>query len=403
MKGLILVLILIANTSAIAKYSKKTIKTYCDGAKDGNIYEQRLKKVAKDKRTTVAKLCQKPNLAEIIYQNCEKSFKGNKRALQELESIAFKQKLKIKDDQTAEFTLCQKFYRDQKSKWKNDCNKENNGKLKVQRHWWDGKNWSTTKQSLSSVISAAKKNDAISQFNLGNWYFEGTKCLMKDIRSAVNWLCEASDQKYKMATMALGQIGQSYGSPSGKARELLGKRFGCKLTERQRKYLAYLKKDAEKAKSYQAKVKKGDVSAMYQLGRVYLSDDLRDLGFPLDYKKAAKLFTVASNKGHASAMGALGGMYNRGDGVEQNDQLAAKWTLKSAQAGDSDSMYAMGHFYYDGQGVEQDLRKASQWFTKALNSGNRQAVDELWLMHIRGELTAILFQDLVQKVKRLHK
>ena len=74
------------------------------------------------------------------------------------------------------------------------------------------------------------------------------------------------------------------------------------------------------------KSKRGDASAQYLLGFMYVNGD----GVRKDYKKAVKWFTNAADQGHARAQNNLGYRYSKGLGVEKDYKKAVKWFTKAA-------------------------------------------------------------------------
>ena len=50
----------------------------------------------------------------------------------------------------------------------------------------------------------------------------------------------------------------------------------------------------------------------------------------------------AAEQGHPQAQYLLGYAYYRGDGVEQDDEVAARWYSKAAEQGHADAQKALG-------------------------------------------------------------
>ena len=70
----------------------------------------------------------------------------------------------------------------------------------------------------------------------------------------------------------------------------------------------------------------GDVSAQTDLGVEYVLG----IDVPRDYAQAYKLLFAAAQKGNKLAQYNLGLMYDSGEGVAIDKQVAAKWFKKSA-------------------------------------------------------------------------
>lgn len=330
-------------------------------------------------------------------QLCEGYFKGNSRITIRLQSIADKYaELKPTDSDSALQQLCAKQIGPEAIAAKPECAEEREGKRKIARRWWDGSSWGTTQESPTVIKEKADKGDRVAQFNLGVWYLEGSQCVVRDTKLAAPFLCRAYDSGEKMAGLQFQKVIKH---PSDqKAREMFGKEYGCELTDRQEAYAAETKKLEEQAKANLKKAESGDVTAMVKVGETYLSNDY---GLKQDYKEAFRWLKKAADKDNASAMGTLAGLYSRGDGVEKDHEEAFKWSLKAAQKGDLDSQYFVGLCYYDGQGVERNLTKAVQWLVKAMDNGNNEAKEKLVEMFVSGELQAVAFKSLSDRLKKL--
>jgi len=77
-----------------------------------------------------------------------------------------------------------------------------------------------------------------------------------------------------------------------------------------------------------------------------------------DYDEAGRLYKIASDKGHALAIYALGVMYKHGEGVKQDYDEAGRLYKIAADKGDADATYALGVMYKHGEGVKQDYHEA---------------------------------------------
>ena len=277
-----------------------------------------------------------------------------------------------------------------------ECQDEVSGKKKVDRVWWNSDKWEKTNQSLQEIKAKAEAGDATAQFNLGNWFVDGAACIPQNRKLGVQYLCKSYDQNFEMAGH---KIKGMRNFPTARiAREDIGKEFGCELTGHQKAYAEETKKYEIEAKAQLKKAEAGDARAMYKVGSLYLSDDY---GLKQDYKAAFGWFERAAKKGHAGAMGSLAGMYNRGDGVEKDQTKAFEWTKKAVEHGDADSMVFLGDLYYHGQGVTEDIGKAVRLYAKAMDRGNADGKERLVEMYKRGELQAVAYKALANRIKAL--
>ncbi|HEV8522926.1 MAG TPA: SEL1-like repeat protein [Terriglobales bacterium] len=78
--------------------------------------------------------------------------------------------------------------------------------------------------------------------------------------------------------------------------------------------------------------------------------------------------------GDAKAQVALGRAYENGDGVPQNDNLAAVWYRKAAEQGDAEAQNAVGILYRLGRGGPKDHDEAVRWYRRAAKQGNANAM-----------------------------
>ena len=89
------------------------------------------------------------------------------------------------------------------------------------------------------------------------------------------------------------------------------------------------------------------------------------------------LVPLAETSDHAYAQYFLGRMYDRGQGVEQNYDTAAKWYRKASEKGVADAQYRLGLLYTEGTGVPKDPEYAYGWYSVAAHLGNNKAIAAL--------------------------
>ena len=105
----------------------------------------------------------------------------------------------------------------------------------------------------------------------------------------------------------------------------------------------------------------GDVASQYNLGMKYARGD----GVQQDYKVAAKWLEMAANTGDMDAQAALGVMYQKGQGVQQDNNIAASLYKRAALQGDKMSQYNLASIYANGRGSMQNDKEAFFWVTLA--------------------------------------
>lgn len=121
----------------------------------------------------------------------------------------------------------------------------------------------------------------------------------------------------------------------------------------------------------QSKGDAGDTSAQLALGRAYQDGN----GVPQNDELAAKWYRKAAEQGNATAQNNLGIMYRTGSGVEKNTEEAVNWYRKAAQQGYANAMFNLGTAYYNGDGVPSNEFRAYDWFLIAQEAGSSNARD----------------------------
>ena len=94
-----------------------------------------------------------------------------------------------------------------------------------------------------------------------------------------------------------------------------------------------------------------------------------------NYSQAAKLSEQACNGGYAQGCGALGQLYDSGQGVKQNYAQAAKLFEQACNGGVAEGCFNLGVLYKNGQGKRQDLFSAKEYFAKACDLGDPDGCD----------------------------
>lgn len=96
-----------------------------------------------------------------------------------------------------------------------------------------------------------------------------------------------------------------------------------------------------------------------------------------DYSEELRLLSPLANKGDPSAQYHIGLMYLNGDGVPQNFKTAFRWINKAATIKQySKAQFLLATLYYNGQGVSKDNILAYAWTDLAVsNATNRFSAD----------------------------
>lgn len=177
-------------------------------------------------------------------------------------------------------------------------------------------------------------------------------------------------------------------------------------------------KDLEKA------AKKGDVTAQLAVGNAYFNGD----GVNADKEKAAQWYSKAAfansaegkeklcsfhskelealaKKGDVTAQLAVGDFYFKGEGVNADKAVAAKWyymaTLANSAEGkaklysfyskeleklaknDTEALYQLGCHFFDGNGVAKDVKKGLKYLNKARKNNHPKAFEKMGSTYTR--------------------
>ncbi len=111
-----------------------------------------------------------------------------------------------------------------------------------------------------------------------------------------------------------------------------------------------------------------------------------DLAFSVgDYATAYREWLEAANTGDASAMSAVGTLYDTGHGVPQDFAAALSWYRRAADAGDVRAMFNVGAMYDNGRGTPVDRAQAVGWYALAARRGNARAAYNLGVIYRDGD------------------
>ena len=83
---------------------------------------------------------------------------------------------------------------------------------------------------------------------------------------------------------------------------------------------------------------------------------------------------VKAEQGDAKAQYNLGVIYDKGEGVIQDDKEAVKWTRKAAEQGHAKAQYNLALMYDNGRGVPKDYVMAHMYWNIAAVSGYKDAI-----------------------------
>ncbi len=139
---------------------------------------------------------------------------------------------------------------------------------------------------------------------------------------------------------------------------------------------------------YRKAAEQGNAKAQNSLGVLYWLGD----GVDKDKKEAVEWYRKAARQGDPNAMFNLGAAYYNGEGVAMDDTLALAWFLLSAEGGIpggqeaakrseqehqpwllADACLTIAQMYEHGEELPKDTQLATAWYRKAADRGNTQA------------------------------
>ena len=125
----------------------------------------------------------------------------------------------------------------------------------------------------------------------------------------------------------------------------------------------------------------GQPTAAYWLGRI------RDAGMysrPADKAEAIYWYRMADALGHPEAPAQLCWLYDRGSGVQRDQQQALTFCQRAADRGSTWAMNRLGYMYSWGVAVPRDQQKAFDWMMKAAVAGYPVAQRNIGLRYLHG-------------------
>jgi TPR repeat protein len=125
----------------------------------------------------------------------------------------------------------------------------------------------------------------------------------------------------------------------------------------------------EEARWLERAAKQGLAPAQFRLGGLYE----KGIGVEKDLARARDLYLAAAQKGNAKAMHNLAVLCAEGVNGTRDYETAAGWFRKAADHGIKDSQYNLAILYGRGMGVKQNYAESYKWFVLAANQGDGDA------------------------------
>jgi uncharacterized protein len=149
---------------------------------------------------------------------------------------------------------------------------------------------------------------------------------------------------------------------------------------------------------YRKAAEQGNEKAQNNLAILYWTGD----GVEQDKAEAVSWYRKAARQGDANAMFNIGAAYYNGEGVNPNDTLAYAWFLLASEAGNSsgqdaaqrsqtergpggfnEACLAIGKIYEKGEELPENLELAATWYRKAAEKGYVDATISLAIVYVK--------------------
>jgi len=128
-------------------------------------------------------------------------------------------------------------------------------------------------------------------------------------------------------------------------------------------------RDAAQAAHWYAMAVSKTPEAQWKLGALFQQGD----GVPENPEIAAAMFRRAADQGYADAQNSLAALYIAGIGLKQDSREAVKWFRKAAEQDCADAQVNLATLYFNGVGVKRDLELAREWALKAKLHRSKEA------------------------------
>ncbi|KAG0059489.1 hypothetical protein BGZ89_000367 [Linnemannia elongata] len=125
----------------------------------------------------------------------------------------------------------------------------------------------------------------------------------------------------------------------------------------------------------------GNTYAQVALGKMYV----RGQGVNQDYQAAMDWFCKAAEKSDPVAQNEIGDLFRFGNGVPQDCLVAMEWYDKAARQDDPRAQYNIAQLYDYGLGVSLDHGKAMHWYCKAAEKGYAPAQSCIGGLYANGQ------------------
>ncbi|MDD5215653.1 MAG: DnaJ domain-containing protein [Methylococcales bacterium] len=149
---------------------------------------------------------------------------------------------------------------------------------------------------------------------------------------------------------------------------------------------------AEALPLFQYLADNGNVVAQSHLGLIYEKGQ----GVAQNYELAAQWYQKAANQQLAFAQRNLELAHSNAQNAPQNSEEAGLWFQKAAEKGDVLAQFKLGELYEKGQGLPQNYSLAAQWYEKAAEKEHVVAQFNLGVLYEKGQGVPQNYSNAVQ-------
>lgn len=140
----------------------------------------------------------------------------------------------------------------------------------------------------------------------------------------------------------------------------------------------------------------GDPGAQNTLGQMYELGQ----GIEQDLQVAVHWFDLAAKGGDAQGQNNLAIMYSLGRGVPQSPKMAFRWYRRAANKGLAVAQFNLAIVYEEGWGVRKSYKEALKWYRRAAAQDLQPAQHNLALMYIFGRGVAVSYAMAIEQLRR---
>jgi TPR repeat protein len=138
--------------------------------------------------------------------------------------------------------------------------------------------------------------------------------------------------------------------------------------------------DAEAFVWFEKSAKQGNPDGETNLGGMYE----RGLGVNRNYQSALLWYQKAADHGSASAIFNIGSLFANGQGVPKDQAKAISYYMEGGEKGSTEAQLSLARMFEFGWRVKQDDGQAAYWYRKAAERGNSDAEFSLGKMLFDG-------------------